>query len=172
MRVKGIVVEDFTNYKLPSLFISTCYCDFKCCKEAGVSVDICQNAPLARAATKEVDNETILRAFVDNPITKAVVVGGMEPMLQIEELEELLKTFREAGQRCDFVIYTGYEYDEIKVPLSRLLPYHPIVVKFGRYMPNRPTRHDDILGVTLASDNQYAMCFDSPMSEMEVVSNG
>ena len=29
MRVKGIIEEDFTNFKLPSMFINTCFCDFK-----------------------------------------------------------------------------------------------------------------------------------------------
>ena len=31
----------------------------------------------------------------------------------------------------------------------------PIIIKWGRYIPNRPSRYDEILGVTLASDNQY-----------------
>jgi len=31
-----------------------------------------------------------------------------------------------------------------------------IIVKFGRYRPNQEKHYDKILGVFLASDNQYA----------------
>ena len=32
-----------------------------------------------------------------------------------------------------------------------------VIIKFGRFIPNRPSRYDEVLGVTLASDNQFAM---------------
>jgi hypothetical protein len=38
MVIKGIVDEDFVNYKKPSMFIIMPYCDFKCDKEAGCSI--------------------------------------------------------------------------------------------------------------------------------------
>lgn len=90
MRVKGVVSEDFVNYKRPSLFINTCYCDFKCCTEAGLDFGVCQNAPLSRSPTLDIPDKQIYRYYADNPITKAVVVGGMEPMLQINELAPLI----------------------------------------------------------------------------------
>ena len=34
MKTFGIIEEDFTNYKLPCMFISTITCTFKCEKEA------------------------------------------------------------------------------------------------------------------------------------------
>ena len=52
MRVKGIIEEDFTNFKLPSMFINTCFCDFKCCTESNLGIEVCQNAPLAQADKK------------------------------------------------------------------------------------------------------------------------
>ena len=33
MKLKGINTEDFVNYKKPSMFLITSYCDFKCCKD-------------------------------------------------------------------------------------------------------------------------------------------
>ena len=54
MRVKGIIEEDFANYKSPAMFINTCFCDFKCCNEAGLDIGVCQNAPLAQAAIKQI----------------------------------------------------------------------------------------------------------------------
>ena len=34
--------------------------------------------------------------------------------------------------------------------------YGNIIIKFGRFIPNQPSIYDEILGVTLASNNQYA----------------
>lgn len=156
MRIKAIVAEDFINYKLPSMFISSCFCDWKCCTEIGIDIGVCQNAPLSKSKTKNIDNQTIYKKFITNPITKAIVIGGLEPFLQFEEVLNLIKLFRNQGENCPFVIYTGYYPPEIKNQLQRLKHYSNIIVKFGRYIPNRPNHLDPILGVTLASDNQYA----------------
>lgn len=156
MRVKGITPEDFVNYKLPSMFISTCYCDWKCCTELGLDIRVCQNAPLAQMEDKDIDDQTIYEQFINNPITKAVVIGGMEPMIQINEVIDLINLFRNQGENCPFIIYTGYYPNEIPEPLERLKQYKNIIVKFGRFVPNKKSRYDEVLGVTLASDNQYA----------------
>ena len=156
MRIKGIEIEDFVNYKDPSLFIASCFCDFKCCKEQNLDLKVCQNSSLHEAETKEISNEDIYKYFASNFITRAVVVGGMEPFLQFKEVYELIRFFRSKKENCPFVIYTGYYPPEIENKLQRLKYYNNIIVKFGRYIPNRPSRFDLILGVTLASDNQYA----------------
>lgn len=156
MRVKGIIEEDFTNFKFPSMFINTCFCDFKCCTESGLGIEVCQNAPLAQASIKDIQDQVIYRHFRKNTITQAVVIGGMEPFTQFDEVLNLIHFFREHGCYADFVIYTGYYPDEIRDKIEDLKPLKNIVIKFGRYIPNRPSRYDDVLGVTLASDNQYA----------------
>lgn len=156
MRVKGIIEEDFVNYKVPSMFINTCFCDFKCCTELGLDVGVCQNSPLAQAPSKEISDEVIYEHFVNNPITKAVVIGGMEPMLQLDEVKSLIKLFRDNGDDSEFVIYTGYYPEEITEQLESLKPLGAIVIKFGRFIPDRPSRYDDVLGITLSSDNQFA----------------
>lgn len=156
MRVKGIIEEDFVNYKVPSMFINTCFCDFKCCTELGLDVGVCQNSPLAQAPSKEISDEVIYEHFVNNSITKAVVIGGMEPMLQLDEVKSLIKLFRDNGDDSEFVIYTGYYPEEITEQLESLKPLGAIVIKFGRFIPDRPSRYDDVLGITLSSDNQFA----------------
>ena len=156
MRVKGIIEEDFVNYKSPAMFINTCFCDFKCCTEQGMDIGVCQNAPLAQSPSKEISDEVIYKHFNSNPITKAVVIGGMEPMLQIDEIVSLIKLFRGNGNDATFVIYTGYYPEEIPVELSTLKSLQNIIVKFGRFIPNRNNKYDDVLGITLSSDNQYA----------------
>ena len=85
MRVKGIIEEDFANYKSPAMFINTCFCDFKCCNEAGLDIGVCQNAPLAQAAIKQIADDVIYRHFASNPITKAVVIGGIGSKRQKNE---------------------------------------------------------------------------------------
>lgn len=156
MRVKSIVSERFQDYKLPSMFIATCFCDYKCCTELGLDIGVCQNAPLAQMEDKDIDDQTIYEQFINNPITKAVVVGGMEPMIQINEVIDLINLFRNQGENCPFIIYTGYYPNEIPEPLERLKQYKNIIVKFGRFVPNEKSRYDEVLGVTLASSNQYA----------------
>ena len=34
--------------------------------------------------------------------------------------------------------------------------YAPVIVKYGRYIPNMESRYDEVLGITLSSANQYA----------------
>ena len=151
MKVKAIVDERFQDYKLPSMFLATCHCDFKCCLEAGISPTICQNNPILTQPTIDISADEILRRYASNPITKAVVIGGLEPWLQIDEIIELIDLFRSNGIRDDFVIYTGYYRHEIQADIERLVKYPNIVIKYGRFISGAPTRYDETLGVTLAS---------------------
>ncbi len=157
MRVKGIIAEDFVNYKTPAMFINTCFCDFKCCTDIGLDKGVCQNAPLARAEVKEIADEVIYRHFASNPITKAVVIGGLEPFLQFPELRSLIEVFRKSGDQSAFIIYTGYTADEVAEQVKRLSEFRNIIIKFGRFRPNQTPHRDEVLGVNLASDNQYAV---------------
>ena len=117
---------------------------------------MCQNEPLARAPIQDIPNESIYEAYSSNPITKAVVIGGMEPMLQFGEVKALIELFRSRGDQSPFVIYTGYYPEEITEQLGLLRPLGNIIVKFGRYIPDHQERFDANLGVTLASGNQFA----------------
>lgn len=77
-------------------------------------------------------------------------------MLQFDDVLSLLKYFREHDRDADFVIYTGYYRYEIEDKIQKLAKYKNVVVKFGRYIPNQEKHYDKVLGVWLASDNQYA----------------
>lgn len=155
MRVKNIIDEDFVNYKKPSMFIATCFCDWKCCTELGIDISICQNSLTAQQKTIDISTDEILRRYINNPITQAVVIGGLEPMLQFDEVSELIHTFRENGCNDTFVIYTGYQLDEIHFEYKYLQTHFKgIVLKIGRYIPNHKPHYDEVLGISLASDNQ------------------
>ena len=155
MKVKGILAEDFCNYKVPSMFIISAVCDWKCCIEANVDISICQNAALSSSPALEISDNDIFEMYRKNDITKAIVIGGLEPMMQLDEVEALLSLFRNRGCNDIFVIYTGYYPDEISEELKRLHGRN-VIVKFGRFIPNSKSRYDELLGVTLASENQYA----------------
>lgn len=157
MRVKTIVDEDFTNYKKPSMFIGTISCGGKCCIEAGIPLSVCQNDGWRSGAPIDIDDSKLCERYISNPITQAIVFGGLEPLEQFEELENFLYVLRDVFQ-CDddVVIYTGYYPNEVSDQLEKLTKYKNIVVKFGRYIPNKANRFDEVLGITLVSDNQYA----------------
>ena len=154
MLVKNIVEEDFVNYKLPSMFIATCFCDWKCCREQNLDISVCQNSDISKQANYNISNKDIFNRYISNPITKAIVIGGLEPMMQFEEIYDLIKCFRDNNCKDTFVIYTGYNENEILNQIDRLKKFENIILKIGRYRPNNKSHYDDILGINLVSDNQ------------------
>lgn len=155
MKLKFVKPEDFVNYKKCSLFLGTCYCDWKCCIENNLPCSICQNYPRSNNPIKDIPNEKIFDFYKKNNLMEAIIFGGLEPMKQFEEMLEFISEFRNISNN-DIVIYTGYYPEEISDKIAQLTKFSNIIVKFGRYIPNKPNRYDDILGITLASDNQYA----------------
>lgn len=154
MHIKFLVDEDFVNYKKPSMFIGFPNCTWKCEKECGEKM--CQNKELALSPDIEVSYETIVNRYMQNPITKAVVIGGLEPFDNWEDLVNLIHEFRKHTQ--DFiVIYSGFYLSEINDKVEYLRQnYDNIIVKFGRFVPNQEPHYDEVLGIKLASPNQYA----------------
>ena len=136
MLVKNIVEEDFVNYKLPSMFIATCFCDWKCCREQNLDISVCQNSDISKQANYNISNKDIFNRYISNPITKAVVIGGLEPMMQFEEIYDLIKCFRDNNCKDMFVIYTGYNENEILNQIDRLKKFENIILKIGRYRHN------------------------------------
>lgn len=156
MRVKAIVDEDFVNYKKASMFIATCFCDWKCCTEGGFGKEICQNSPTAQQPNIEITNEQIYNRYISNPITSAIVIGGLEPFMQFSELLGLVTYFRSHGCQDDFVIYTGYRFEEITTFVLYLAKEKNIIIKYGRYVPGDMPHFDEVLGVNLANKEQHA----------------
>ncbi len=153
MIIKGLTDEDFVNYKVPSMVIITSFCSFKCDKESGI--ECCQNSSLAKQKSRDISDEIIIERYIRNPITKAIVMAGLEPFDQFGEVCEFIETFR---SKCDddIVIYTGYNKDEIQSYVSELSKFSNIIIKYGRFIPDQPRHYDEVLGVYLASPNQYA----------------
>lgn len=153
MIIKGILEEDFINYKQPSMFIAFPNCSFKCEKECGIRC--CQNSELATSSDIEIEDSEIVERYLGNDLTNAIILGGLEPFDTFLELEQLVHKFRDKTDDT-IVIYTGYNENEIEEQIQLLSSYKNIIVKFGRYIPNTPEIIDDVLGIKLASNNQYA----------------
>jgi hypothetical protein len=153
MLVKDILDVDFINYKKASMVISFPRCNWKCEKECGKQV--CQNGALAKAPDLDIDVDIIVKKYLNNPITKAVVCGGLEPFDSWSDLLLFIEKFREKSQD-DIVVFTGYNKEEIIDKINILKQYDNIVVKFGRFLPGHEKHYDEILGVELASPNQRA----------------
>jgi len=156
MIVKSIIDTDYVNYKDPSMFISTARCNWKCCVEANIPIETCQNNLIASMLDIEISADEILRRYLSNPLSKAIVFGGLEPFLQFEDVFQVIKQFRECGVFDPIIIYTGYTEDEVENKVAQLELYNPIIIKYGRFIPNDEAHFDEALGVTLASRNQYS----------------
>jgi organic radical activating enzyme len=162
MLIKGIIDEDFLNYKKPAMYIATSKCSFKCDKECGRTV--CQNSKLAHDPDLNITVQDLISRYMSNPITKAIVISGMEPFDTPDLIYELVYMLREGGVMDDIVIYTGYTEYELtlddsgrqEVATYNWLKHYPnIYIKFGRYVPGQEPHYDEVLGVKLASGNQY-----------------
>ena len=153
MILKGIIFEDFVNYKKVSMTLEFPKCYFKCNTPYGKP--ICQNTPLVAAPNLDVDPDALIEKYWKNPITEAVVMQGLEPFDTYDDLKRFINKFRTVT-KDDIVIYTGYNKEEIADKISELSQYPNIIIKFGRYVPNQEPHYDEVLGVKLASDNQYA----------------
>lgn len=153
IKIRGLVDEDFVNYKKPAMFIAFPYCTFKCDKECGYPV--CQNSSLVENTNIiNIDEQIIIDRYIKNPITHSIVISGLEPFDSFNELVILIRSFREKTSD-DIVIYSGYNKEEITSYIEELKQFKNIIIKFGRFIPNQEKHYDEVLQVTLASPNQY-----------------
>ena len=153
MKIIDLIDEDFINYKKPSLFLALPFCTFKCEKECGIQC--CQNSFLAKQPIIEIPTEKLVQRYLENPISESVVMGGMEPLDSFNDVLDFISILR---KHCKdpVILYTGYYKSEIEDKINQLQKFPNIIVKFGRFKPNEPHHIDPILGVELASTNQYA----------------
>lgn len=135
------------------MFIIFPRCSFKCDKDAGCA--ICQNSTLIHEPDIKIDYSTIVDRYINNPITKAIVFGGLEPFDTPETMLRLIEHFRKETND-DIVIYTGYTEEELQEEIKIYQQFKNIIIKYGRFIPNQEKHYDEVLGVELASPNQYA----------------
>ena len=95
MKIKGIIDEDFVNYKKVSMFIALGSCDWKCCIEANIPITVCQNCDLAKSKDIEISYQEIFDRYKQNLISESIVIGGLEPATQKGDIYNLIKLFRD-----------------------------------------------------------------------------
>lgn len=162
MKIYGLKPNDVINYRLPSLFIGMGTCNWKCCIEAGLDESMCQNSELAKCPRYDVSVEELCNIYNASKVDEAIVIGGLEPLDDMDGLMELVGGFDE---RCvgDIIIYTGYTEDEKQDVIANdvlpLVKHNHVIVKFGRFVPGQEKHFDTILGIDLASDNQYGKLY-------------
>lgn len=118
-------------------------------------MQVCQNSELIKSKNIDISEEKIIRRYKNNPITQAIVCGGLEPFDSFGDLYGLIYAFRQVTND-EIVIYTGYKESELLNQLLALKIFDNLIIKFGRFIPNEEKHFDEVLGVYLASNNQYA----------------
>ena len=115
-----------------------------------------QNSELAKLKPIHIDKAELCHRYMSNRISKAIVFGGLEPFDQFDDVLFVIRYLRCSFCQDDIVIYTGYNKEEIADKVEMLKQFSNIVIKFGRYIPDQTPHFDPVLGINLASDNQYA----------------
>ena len=163
MKLVNLIEEDFVNYRKPGMFLGFPYCSGKCNTPGCI---VCQNEELRHVPERDlidISAEEILNRYAKNPIPKCLIFGGLEPFDSFNDMCNIIHAYSEHEPSMqkgypEVIIYTGFYPHEIAIPLNRLTKYSvDLIVKFGRFIPNRPSYYDQILGVKLASDNQFAL---------------
>lgn len=174
MKIKGITDECFTDYKLPVMYIAFGQCSFKCDIENGCA--LCQNSALTKEPDIYISKEYLIERYLNNPITKGIVLAGLEPFDSILDLVSFIECFRVKYECKDpIIIYTGYTEEELENGQYAInYGKHPnailaenwdyikslgVIVKFGRFKPGEEKHYDEVLGISLISGNQYAKEF-------------
>ena len=153
MKLKGIIDYDTINYKEPVLTLEFPYCDFKCDKIN--KCQVCQNSALAVEPDINISLQEIWNLYKQNPLTKGFCCQGLEPFDSEQELLNFIDFIR-SGMKCDdvIIIYTGYARSEL-LCLDILKNYKNIIIKYGPYLTGYEPHYDKVLGINLASNNQY-----------------
>ena len=154
MKIKGIVDYDCVNYKNPCLTVMFPTCTFKCDKDNNCK--ICQNWALTLEPSIEVSYDFIINYYLQNPLTKAFCFQGLEPFDSFSEMAELIKTIRiDYSLEDEIIIYTGYNPEEKEEEIKWLKLFPNIIIKWGRFIVGEEPHYDELLGINLASKNQY-----------------
>lgn len=155
IRLRGLLDLSYQDYKKASMVLITSFCDFKCWK--GQKENPCQNSKLMESPLIKVGTYEIVHRYMKNPLSRALVFSGLEPLFQKYEVIGVVNSLREETND-DIVIFTGYDLNEIDEKFITDLKQHKnIFLKVGRFIPDRFSIYDSTLGITLASDNQYGI---------------
>lgn len=147
---------DLINYKEPTFVIySGITCSFKCDLES--NNNICQNYHLTKQKIIRYDIDKCIDRFINQDISRSVTIQGLEPLDNLKQLLWFIYYFRKINN-SPIIIWTGYTKEECVDLLFLIdkMQWKNIIIKFGRFIPDQESHYDEVLGINLASDNQYA----------------
>ncbi|RUM58323.1 MAG: radical SAM protein [Persephonella sp.] len=104
------------------------------------------------------DVNEVLREILSYP-SKNITISGGEPFDQPKALEYLLKKLKLNGFK-DILVYTGYEYEEIKDRYKDILKYIDVLIS-GRFVEGLETEY-----IWKGSDNQKMYIFNKKLEKI------
>ena len=150
IHIKSVLSESFADYKKCSMLICGCTCTWKCREKSLPKFKISFITNYRSRCWKN-----CWRIYEKFTYICYCIPDGLEWFDQYLELLECVDAFREKTLD-DIIIYTGYNKNEIEEKIILLKKYSNIIIKYGRFIPGQQPHFDEVLGVNLASDNQYA----------------
>lgn len=142
------VRETITDYRKSTLYLCGYICTLGC-KD-------CFHNELKKNHPTTLSIEKLFTDYISTTSCDAILFSGLNWLEQIEELFVLIHYIRSNHINKDIVIYTGYDKHEISDKIAMLSKFDNIIIKYGRFDATLPPRYDDVLGITLASSNQWA----------------
>lgn len=156
-----VKTDDTTDYKDTSLLLVFPTCKGKC--------EGCQNWKLFNVKSKQYSLRSIIELYKNMKTHKAIVCAGLEPFDSFFGLKVLFKEIIKLDKITDFVIYTGYNKEELTYSVKELLQTfkkyninteNKLIIKYGRYDKNKSEKwYSYSLGVDLATNNQYVITY-------------
>lgn len=156
-----VKTDDTTDYKNTSLLLVFPTCKGKC--------EGCQNWKLFNVKSKQYLLKSIIELYKNMKTHKAIVCAGLEPFDSFLELKVLFEEILKLNKITDFIIYTGYDKEEISFSVKELLKIYKkynsytknkLIIKYGRYDKNKSEKwYSHSLGVDLATNNQYVITY-------------
>ena len=154
--IYGLIDNDFVNNKITTFNIMAgVSCTFKCCKN---DHSICQNCELTNNPIINCSIDDLIDRYLNQNIAHCITLQGLECLDNLKQVTWFIYKFRKVSNDPIF-IWTGYTEEECEdfiYLIKNILCLENIYIKFGRYIPNHKPHRDEILGIDLASDNQYA----------------
>ena len=151
-----VIDADFVNYKEATFIIyAGISCTFKCCKD---NPALCHNSPLYNQPKINCSISDLINRYDNQTISHTITFQGLECLDNLKQILWFIYYFRQAHDDT-VIIWTGYtkeECEDLIYLFKNKMNFSNIIIKYGRYIPNQEPHYDSILGVNLASDNQYA----------------
>lgn len=157
-----VKTDDTTDYKETSLLLVFPKCSGKC--------NGCQNWQLFNIKNiRTYKIKSIIELYNSLNTHKSIVCAGLEPFDSFDELLLLISKIVRLEKSVDFIIYTGYNKEEIDSKIKLLLEtfilnvknrQSKIIIKYGRYDKTKNKKwYSKVLGVGLATSNQYVIMY-------------